>query len=207
MTADRSHTLDPYSEDYIYEIAWRGSRTAMLRMIQAMALVYQRGPTDARPDQIAVSHPLPLHDDDTDWVETLNESYEARRPATESPSVLLSSLEPSSAFRQLECCVCRANVADTVLRPCEHSSICYACAMSWLSGPNRRCPLCRRHVVGVVRVPRPQWTVLVTRFEADNFPASARPSAAVASSSSTLSSTPVTLRDQEQELLEAPASA
>ena len=170
-----------------------------------MTLVYQQESVDARPDPVAVSHPLPLQDDFTDWVETLNESYEARRPVTEFPFTRLASLAASSAVRQLECCICQTNVADAVLRPCEHSSICYACALSWLGGPKRRCPLCRRQVAGVLRVPRQQWDVLVTHFEADHFLAPGRPTPTVASPSP--SSSPLTLRDQEQELLEAPASS
>ena len=123
-------------------------------MIQVMAIVYHEEAVDARPDPVAVSHPLPLQDDFTDSVKTINEGCEARRPVAEFPFTSLASLTASSAFRQLECCICRTNVADAVLRPCEHGSICYACAMSWLSVPNRRCPLCRRQVAGVVRVLR-----------------------------------------------------
>ena len=76
-----------------------------------------------------------------------------------------------------------------MLPPCEHSSIFYAWAMSWLSSPNRGCPLCRRQVAYVVRVPRQQWDVLVTRFEADHFLAPGRPSPAVTWSPPTPAST------------------
>merc|ERR1719310_1911008 len=49
------------------------------------------------------------------------------------------------------CCVCMDARKDAVLTPCGHKAMCVQCAEA-LKARERRCPVCRQHIGGVVRV-------------------------------------------------------
>lgn len=52
---------------------------------------------------------------------------------------------------QDQCCVCMDQRKDAVLTPCGHKAMCMQCA-EMLKARERRCPVCRQHIGGVVRV-------------------------------------------------------
>lgn len=52
---------------------------------------------------------------------------------------------------QDRCCVCMDARKDAVLTPCGHKAMCMQCA-EMLKVRERRCPVCRVHIDGVIRV-------------------------------------------------------
>lgn len=58
------------------------------------------------------------------------------------------SIHPASEEDHL-CFICYEKEADVALVPCGHGGQCYLCARKVLS-MDRRCPVCRQSVVGVV---------------------------------------------------------
>lgn len=49
------------------------------------------------------------------------------------------------------CCVCMSAQKDSVLTPCGHKAMCLSCGEQ-LRSRGRQCPLCRSHIIGVVKV-------------------------------------------------------
>jgi len=49
------------------------------------------------------------------------------------------------------CCVCMDQRKDAVLTPCGHKAMCMQCAQA-LKARERKCPVCRNNIEGVVRV-------------------------------------------------------
>jgi hypothetical protein len=95
--------------------------------------------------------------------EDLLPSYICGRYLLESaPTTTLTTRDSSTPVSTTACYMCMDNPADTVLIECGHGGLCIACAGAlWqrdsgtaaaAAPPARRCPLCRRPFVGVMRI-------------------------------------------------------
>jgi hypothetical protein len=61
--------------------------------------------------------------------------------------VCQTPIQASSAqFREQTCCICLGAFSDTVITPCGHQAMCYACAVKmWME--KRQCPICCGRII------------------------------------------------------------
>ena len=55
----------------------------------------------------------------------------------------------ASIDRELICTICTGPFNDPWCTPCDHT-FCHVCITSWIDAKNASCPICRKHVSGIL---------------------------------------------------------
>jgi hypothetical protein len=99
------------------------------------------------PDEALVSNERVQMENSVAVPETVAESISCVVVFCDDPD----SIAPHQSSGEDACFICMEKPQDAVLLECGHSGLCVTCA-SMLWERERRCPLCRKRIAGIMRI-------------------------------------------------------